>query len=515
MQNNSINQVFPAEYFATVPEKAVTAQPLFKLVSSVVKPQPSLESITNHMNDLVEQSKPIVANHQDIIDLLLIQITKIEFGEIIGFKGEASELKQKHIIYAITKNLLNVAKSKNWNMAIRNGSVFVFNGAYWKKLDREQIKHFLGESAIRMSYPEYEARHFEFKDKLIRQFLSDGFFKQPESNQDEVLINFQNGTGRIINGEFTLTGFDAKDFITYQLPYEYDSTALCPMFDKYLLRVLPDEQSRIVLQEFCGFIFTKLNLEKCLMLLGGGSNGKSVLFNILNALIGKENTLNCPMSNFEKEGYLAKLADILLNYSSEKGTDLNPEIFKALISGEPIQARELYQNPFTLMNRAKFIFNSNTLPKETESSHAYFRRFLIIPFEQTITESEINVDLADNIIKDELPAVFLWLLVGLERLMKNRKFSECQKSKQAIVDFKKSSDSVLLFIEEESYVKSVVQSMGLKELFSEYKGYCINSNFRPVSIQKFSERLRNAGFEIERKEFGNVIFLEKKSFDAF
>lgn len=500
MQNNSIKQVSLPDTFDNLPEKAVTVNPVIKLVSTAGKPQPSLDSITNHQN---------------ITDLLLTQITEIDFKEIIGFKGEASELKEKHKIYAITKNLLNIAKSKNWNMAIRNGSVFVFNGAYWKKLDREQIKHFLGEAAIKMSHPEYDARHFEFKEKLTRQFLSDGFFKQPESNQDEALINFQNGTGRIINGEFTLTDFDAKDFITYQLPYEYDRTALCPIFDKYLLRVLPDESSRIVLQEFCGFIFTKLNLEKCLMLLGNGSNGKSVFFNILNALIGKENILNSPMSEFAKEGHRAQLDSKLLNYSSEKGTDLNPEIFKALISGEPIICRELYHPPFTLYNKAKFILNSNTLPKETESTHAYFRRFLIIPFEQTITEDEIDVDLANNIIKNELPSVFNWLLVGLERLMKNRKFSECEKSKQAIVDFKKSSDSVLLFIEEESYVKSVMQNRELKEKFNEYKGYCVNSNFRPVSIQKFAERLRNAGFEIERKEFGNVIFLEKKSFDAF
>lgn len=503
MENNSnIQQRSPFDIFATVPEKAVTAK------------EPSLELIADHINDSLKQSEPKVADHKEITELLLAQINKVDFRQIIGLP-DGEDLRQKHIIYAITQNLLKVAESKSWNMAIFNGSVFVFNCAYWKKLDREQIKHFLGEASIAMGCPSYDARHFEFKDKLIRQFLSDGFFKVPEPNEEAVSINFQNGTGRIINGEFTLTEFDAKDFITYQLPYEYDSTALCPMFDKYLLRVLPDEQSRTVLQEFCGFIFTKLNLEKCLMLLGQGSNGKSVFFNILNALIGKENILNSPMSEFAKEGHRAQLDSKLLNYSSEKGTDLNPEIFKALISGEPIICRELYHPPFTLYNKAKFILNSNTLPKETESTHAYFRRFLIIPFEQTITEAEINVDLADNIIKDELPAVFNWLLVGLERLMKNRKFSECEKSKQAIVDFKKSSDSVLLFIEEESYVKSVVQIMGLKELFSEYKGYCINSNFRPVSIQKFSERLRNGGFEIERKDYGNVIFLEKKSFDAF
>lgn len=478
------------------------------------KPNFSLELMTNHINDLVKVSEPKMANHKEITELLLTQIKKVDFREVISLP-EGEDLKQKHIIYAIVKNLLKVSKENKWNLAISNGYIYVFNGAFWKQLDRDQIKNFLGESAIKMGSPDYEAKQWEFKDKLLKQFLSDAFLTIPEPNEEEVSINFQNGTGKIIDGNFVLNDFEPSDFITYQLPYKFDSTAKCPMFDKYLLRVLPDESSRIILQEFCGFIFTRLNLEKCLMLIGGGRNGKSVFFNIINALIGKENVLNCNLGDFAKEGYRAKLYNKLLNYSSEKGFDLNVDTFKALISAEPIQARELYQNAFTLINRAKFIFNANTLPKETESSEAYFRRFLVIPFEQVISDSEVDIDLADKIIKSELAGVFVWVLGGLNRIMKNRKFSNCEKSKKAVEDFKKSSDSVLLFIEEENYSKSVVQNKALKELFNEYKGFCSDSNYRPVGIQKFSERLKNAGFEVERKNYGTVIFLEKQSFETF
>lgn len=363
-----------------------------------------------------------------------------------------------------------------------------------------------------MGCPDYEVNHWEFKDKLFKQFLSDAFLSVPEPNENEVSINFQNGTGKIVNGNFVLEDFEPSDFITYQLPYQYDSTAKCPMFDKYLLRVLPDESSRIVLQEFCGFIFTRLNIEKMLMLIGGGSNGKSVFFNILNALIGKENVLNFSMGLFAHEYNRAKLTNVLLNYSSEKGLDLPVDTFKALISGEPIQAREPYGKPFTLKNRAKFIFNTNTLPKETEASEAYFRRFLVIPFEQVILSSEVDIDLADKIIKTELAGVFNWVLIGLNRIMKNRKFSDCERATKAIDDFKKSSDSVRLFIEEENYIKSSVQNSPLKERYNDYKGYCIDSGFKPVSIQKFAERLKNAGFEIEKRNYGKVVFLEKQSF---
>ncbi len=480
--------------------------------NNVERPVFSLELLNEHLRELTTPEPTKTANHTEITALLLTQIKQVDFRKIINLP-EGEDLKQRHIIYAITKNLLQVSKDNKWNLARAYDYIYVFNGAFWKQFDKEQIKNFLGESAIKMGCPDYEANHWEFKDKLLKQFLSDAFLEITEPKEDEVSVNFLNGTGKIVNGKFVLNSFEPKDFITYQLPYQYDSTAVCPLFDKYLLRVVPDQASRELLQEFCGFIFTRLNIEKCLMLIGGGKNGKSVFFNILNALIGKENVLNYSLGLFGHEYNRAKLTNVLLNYSSEKGFDLPVDTFKALISGEPIQAREPYGKPFTLKNRAKFIFNTNTLPKETESSEAYFRRFLVIPFDEVIQDSEVDIDLADKIIKSELAGVFNWLLIGLNRIMANRKFTDCERAKKAIEDFKKSSDSVLLFIEDENYIKSVVQNKTLKEVYQDYKSYCNDSNFRAVGIQKFAERFINAGFEIERKNYGRIIFLEKKAFE--
>ena len=286
------------------------------------KPDSIINKLTNRVAKLQQlESEPKTANHAEITTLLLTQIKKVDFREVISLP-EGEDLKQKHIIYAITKNLLQVSKDNNWNLARAYDYIYVFNGAFWKQFDKEQIKNFLGESAIKMGCPDYEAKQWEFKDKLLKQFLSDAFLEIPEPKEDEVSINFQNGTGKIIDSHFVLNDFEPSDFITYQLPYQYDNTAKCPMFDKYLLRVLPDESSRILLQEFCGFIFTRLNIEKCLMLIGGGKNGKSVFFNILNALIGKENVLNFSLGLFGHEYNRAKLTNVLLNYSSEKGFDL-------------------------------------------------------------------------------------------------------------------------------------------------------------------------------------------------
>ena len=86
-----------------------------------------------------------------------------------------------------------------------------------------------------------------------------------------------------------------------------------------------------------------------------------------------------------ENGYFrAKLANKLVNYASEINGKLESAIFKQLVSGEPVEARLPYGEPFTLKQYAKLIFNCNELPKDVEHTNAYFRRFLIIPFDVTI-----------------------------------------------------------------------------------------------------------------------------------
>jgi len=385
--------------------------------------------------------------HNEILTDLLKQIKPVNFIDYLGIDVENEKFLQKHIVVGVVKRLLEIASEKRWNLAKVYDFIYVYNSEYWKQFDREEIKKFLGDVALQMNLKEHEVRHYEFKEKLLKQFLTDSHLPSPKQKEDKILINLQNGTFEFTaEGKSQLREFRADDFITYQLPFTYDANATAPLFQNYLDKVLPDASAQKVLQEYTGYIFTKLNLEKMLMLYGSGANGKSVFFNVLKALIGEKNVLNYSMGAFNEEHNRAKLTDVLVNYSSEKGTDLNVDTFKALISGEPIQARLKYGNSFTLYNKVRFIVNANELPKETEHTEAYFRRFLIIPFNVTIPDFERDISLADKIIAKELAGVFNWVLEGLDRIIAQQKFTECKLSEDALTDFRRKSDSVALFI---------------------------------------------------------------------
>jgi putative DNA primase/helicase len=494
----------PLHQHKDVLRNLIAELPPLEFVSSI---NPKAKNLIKEYNEIIEALK---SGDKKLYKKLNEPKGNKETSRIMELESDLKSIekgiKQKHYVVIIISEFLKEAEKRKLNLCQRYDYVYVYNGAYWKQLSKDDLKYFLGQAAITFGYSEIEAKHHQFKDELLKQFLTQSHLPTPEPDPNKILINLQNGTMEFINGKWKLKPFDPKDFLTYQLPFPYDPGATCPMFDNYLEKVLPDIDSRSILQEFSGFIFTKLNLEKCLVLTGGGSNGKSVFFNILTALIGKENTLTYVMGLFNQEYNRAKLTDVLLNYSSEKGTDLNVETFKALISGEPLQAREPYGKPFSITNKVKFIMNCNELPKETESTEAYFRRYIIIPFDVKISEAERDINLAEKIISEELAGVFNWLLVGLERLIKNKKFTESEKANNALSEFKRQADNIALFIDEFGYKPCSQRKKSLAELFGYYKNFCTENGYKAFGKNNFSNRIESKGFEPTRLNDGSKGF---------
>ena len=161
------------------------------------------------------------------------------------------------------------------------------------------------------------------------------------------------------------------------------------------------------------------------------------------------------------------LANKLVNYASEINGNLEASTFKQLVSGEPVEARLPYGQPFILKQYAKLIFNCNELPKDVEHTNAYFRRFLIIPFDVTIPPHEQDKNLHTKIIEKELSGVFNWVLQGLNRLLEQKKFSDCEAAQQAVEQYKIESNSVQMFLNENEYKGSPTNYRLIKDLYPE------------------------------------------------
>lgn len=433
-------------------------------------------------------------------------------AKILRNNISALKLNGKHFLILPVEQVLKVADENQWGLCLNLGFTYIYNGSFWAKVEPETLQKFLGEAAEKMGVAKFDSRYFEYRAKIEKQFICYAYLPSPEPPPNTVLINLKNGTFEVSPEGVKLKPFNRNDFLTYQLPFKYNPDAKAPLFEKFISEVLPDKERQNVLSEFLGYIFVKyehLKLEKALLLYGTGANGKSVVYDIINSLLGSENVSSYTLENLtSKEGYQrVMIANKLLNYASEISDKVNPAYFKALASGEPVDGRLPYGKPIIIKDYAKLCFNLNELPKDVEHTNAFFRRLLIIPFDKTIPEALQDKQLAKKIIESELSGVFNWVLQGLERILKNKTFTDCNAVNEARESYQTSSDSVKLFLQENNLQASPEHWEMIKDLYIRYRIFCSEEGSHPVNKQNFIKRLRSFGITVEQRNVGNIAFL--------
>jgi putative DNA primase/helicase len=497
------------------------------------------ETIKKHVQELTKKD---AIPHDEILQKLIEKIEPVDFKKLafpqiqklqeklkkvevgsddskaIQKQIDEFKLNQKHLLILSIENILQNAEKKRWGLCKNHDFIYLYNGTFWNDIDKETFQKFLGEASEKIGVTKFDARFFQFREKLFKQFLATAYLPTPESDKDKVLINLLNGTFEISQKETILRPFERSDFLTYQLPFEYNPKATAPIFEAYLDKVLPDVERQKVLAEYLGFVFIKhgsnaLKEEKALILYGTGANGKSVFFEIVNALLGEKNISSYSLQSLtDDKGYQrAKLANTLVNYGSEINGKLEASIFKQLVSGEPVDARLPYGQPFILKEYAKLIFNCNDLPKDVEHTNAYFRRFLIIPFDVTIPPQEQDKNLHTKIIDAELSGVFNWVLDGLNRLLEQKKFSKCDAAQNAVEQYKLESNSVQMFLSENEYKSDAENYSLIKGLYLEYRAFCIEDGMTPFKKSNFIKQLRSFKIIVDRLNVGNVAYLSNDS----
>jgi len=462
-------------------------------------------------NKQIPSSNPIP--HAKILMSLLEKISTINFRKAANL-GDDDKLRSCHYQILTIETILEIAKKNHWGLCRKNGFIYLYNSEFWSLLDEDTLKAFLGEAAEKIGIDKFSARYFNFKEQLYKQFMTAAIQPNPEQPKDSVFVNLKNGTFEITPCGTRLKSFSRDDFLTYQLPFKYEPTATYPIFHDYLNKVLPNTDLQKILAEYLGYIFIRtstLKLEKALILFGSGANGKSVFYEIVTRLFGNENIATYSLQTLTNDtGYQrAMIANKLVNYASEINGKLEASTFKQLVSGEPVEARLPYGNPFIMSDYAKLIFNCNELPWNVEHTKAFYRRFLIIPFEVTIPEGEQDKELAKKIIDSELSGVFNWVLDGLKRLLLQKRFTDCEAVQQACEQYEKESDSVKLFLEESGYTACADSYVTLENIYREYQRFCLDDGYHSVSKLKFRKRIEAVRIKTDKKNVGKVVFVKK------
>jgi P4 family phage/plasmid primase-like protien len=208
---------------------------------------------------------------------------------------------------------------------------------------------------------------------------------------------------------------------------EYDPNARCPKILEALKRAQPRTDIRYRILRSWALCFDRQPIKRQAELwIGENNTGKSTLLNILKLLLGKQNYASQPLealcsSDTEAQRSRAQLFGKAANIFADLQQIELKEVgmFKAIMGGDTVPCRFMYQSPVEYAPHTKMFFACNTPPiialENIWADDAFFQRFRVTFFEQQIRAAEIMEDYYLEIVtKEEISGLFN-ILLGILR----------------------------------------------------------------------------------------------------
>lgn len=327
-----------------------------------------------------------------------------------------------------------------------------------------------------------------------------------EVDPDPWLLNVANGTLDLKRGE--LKPHDPKDMITRLAPVAYDPKARCPLWEKFLLRVMEGDLELIdFLQRAVGYSLTGDTSEQALFFLHGvGANGKTTFVQTVSALMGDyamQASTEMLMVQYGNRipNDIARLqgARFVNTVEIEEGRRLAEGLVKSLTGGDTLTARFLWGEWFEFTPQFKIFLAANHKPVIKGTDHAIWRRIKLIPFEVTIPKQEQDRELARK-LQAELPGILNWALEGCLQWQRHG-LQEPERVMAATESYREESDVLARFLAE-CTVPSSTGTVQAGRLYARYKEWCEANGERPWTNTLFGKRLKERGFLREHRMYG-------------
>lgn len=329
------------------------------------------------------------------------------------------------------------------NLRYLDGVYYIYTGKIYEPVDVSVIKHayfmFLEDRSLVVVLTD---------EAVFRNYFLETVKMYSPMRPLFDVIAFRNGV--LDMRDFSFHRFSPKYHVSYMHSYDYDPKAKCPMWQAFLRDVLPEKDSRLILQMFLGLglierrtVYSSADdgegssVELCLLLVGQGANGKSVIYNTAMGVFGRQRISGADYSELTSsgdEGMRARrlLRGCIFNWCPDmnvKGFGKNTSVFKRIVSGEPVTDRRLGHDVEINEHMPYLIFNINELPRSKDASLGFIRRLQFVSFEKVIPKEQQNPSLAFELMR-EYPGIFNWIVRGCREL-KRRKyvFPESSNSK--------------------------------------------------------------------------------------
>jgi P4 family phage/plasmid primase-like protien len=369
-----------------------------------------------------------------------------------------------------------------------------------------------------------------FKESVMKEcrelFLDEQLALKLDENKN--LIAFENGVFDCSSLEFR----DGKpdDYVSFSTKITFEPTKSHTTYecwaelDRFLRSILPNENVR---RYFLKHLSTCLSggneAQKFHILTGSGSNGKSMLMNLMATAFG-DYCCKAPISLLtQQRNKSAAAAPELVRMKGrrfvtmqepDEQVPLNTGLMKELASCEKITARDLYAGSKQMIDfdiQARFHLACNDKPKVNSTDGGTWRRLVVIDFPMKFVpepqgprELPIDESIVQKVISEEWATCFMSYLIHLYREGNGwRKLTPPTEVMAYTNEYKVESDTVARFMVEfiqpleENVIPESVNWNTITATFQEWKrsnevvGRAAASDLKKKLEERFGKYPRN------------------------
>ncbi|WP_425467212.1 toprim domain-containing protein [Paracoccus gahaiensis] len=254
-----------------------------------------------------------------------------------------------------------------------------------------------------------------------------------------------------------------------------------------------DAEAKVqLLKEICGVAAlgyaTRLVQPRAVILYGKtAENGKSQFLDLARGLLPPSAVCSISAARMADERHVIGLRGKLLNASDElSSAAVSSDTFKAIVTGEPIDGRELYRSRVEFRSVAQNVFATNKLISfKGGLDRGVQRRILIISFCRTIPMGERVENIGKRIATEEADLLLAWAVEGAADLIRQRNFTIPESSKEEMNEWLFGHDPVLAWIDSCTEVQPIYNGgpkLATRDAYRLFSMWAAAEGFKPNAI---------------------------------
>lgn len=375
-------------------------------------------------------------------------------------------------------------------LAYTAGKFYHYTEGVW----REYPENSIGQIIAHALKDEVQASWIDNVIKILSRTVNREQHEWPDNTD---LVNVKNGMYNIVSGDLIPHSPEYGSF--QQLPVNYNPEAgWSEAWQTFLKDIFLDDKdySKIgLLQQFFGYCLLRdSRFQKALFLYGTGANGKSTVLDVLEYMLGEENTSALSLSDLAQKFRPSFLEHKLVNLSSEtsRNDPVESDMLKKVIDGSMLTTEQKFGKPYQFRSYAKWIVAMNEAAIIPDKSYALERRILALYFNRRFEPHEIIERYAQKYLFPEIDGVFNWAVDGLRALLKNGGFKLGAKVMEDTSNLMDSINPFRYFTSECLEISETTDAGCYEEtteLWYAYSEWCKQGHNRPLGRNKFFEQI--------------------------